>query len=248
MKKVISSCLCLFFFISATMAQKGDWYTWSTGTSPAVHVTISGDEIVLDRTDPATRQGGISGRKSNEMEAEHLKILKKVEKNARTYLIFQSFDGLYFVTTLQKSPSGDAVLMYCADGAEDGYKGLNEALDGISKDKGSDFYITLFKKEVIDAERRKGSVSKISEQEFATALQAFSDKMDKFWQDRGYGRFEPYHGFVNLIYGNAFATAFGDKYSKLSLITRELKTPINNYSNNPDIRRRLESAGFLKSE
>ncbi len=91
-------------------------------------------------------------------------------------------------------------------------------------------------------------MSKITEQEFGAALQAFNDRMDKFWQDRGYGHFEPYHSFMNLIYGNAFATAFGDKYSKLSLITKELKTPINNYSNNPDIRRRLESAGFLKTE
>ncbi len=124
MKKIISCCLCLFFFISATMAQKGDWYTWSTGITPAVHVTISNDEIVLDRTDPATKQGGISGRKSNEMAAEHLQILKKVVKNNRSYLVFQSFDGLYFVTTLQKSPSGDTILMYCADGIEDGYKGL----------------------------------------------------------------------------------------------------------------------------
>ncbi|WP_147319800.1 hypothetical protein [Chitinophaga silvisoli] len=248
MKKIISSCLCLFFFISATMAQKGDWYTWSTGITPAVHVTISSDEMVLDRTDPATKQGGISGRKSNEMKAEHLQILKKVEKNNRSYLIFQSFDGLYFVTTLQKSPSGDSVLMYCADGIEDGYKGLNEALDAIAKDKGADFYITLFKKEVIDAERRKGPVSKITEQEFGAALQVFNERMDKFWQDRGYGHFEPYHGFMNLIYGNAFASAFGEKYSKLSLVTKELKTPISNYSNNPTIKRLLESAGFLKSE
>ncbi|MBP1650395.1 MAG: hypothetical protein H6Q26_552 [Bacteroidetes bacterium] len=248
MKKIISSCLGLFFFISAAMAQKGDWYTWSTGTTPAVHVTINGDEIVLDRTDPATKQGGISGRKSNDLEAEHLKIIKKVEKNDRTYLIFQSFDGLYFVTTLQKSPSGDSVFMYCADGIEDGYKGLNEALDGIKKDNGSNFYITLFKKEVIDAEKRKVPVSKITGSEFGTALQTFTDKMDKFWQDRGYGHFEPYHGFMNLIYGNAFANAFGNKYSKLSLITKELKTPIANYSNNPNIRKLLESAGFLKSE
>ncbi|WP_343673384.1 hypothetical protein [Chitinophaga sp.] len=248
MKRILSSCLCLFFFISAAMAQKGDWYTWSTGTTPAVHVTISGDEIVLDRTDPASRQGGISGRKSNNLEAEHLSIIKKVEKNNRTYLVFQSFDGLYFVTTLQKTPSGDSVLMYCADGIEDGYKGLNEALEAIGKDKGASFYITLFKKEVIDAEKRKGPVSKIKEQEFGAALQAFNDKMDKFWQDRGYGRFDPYHGFMNLIYGNAFANAFGDKYSKLSLITKELKIPINNYSNNPTIRRLLEAAGFLKSE
>lgn len=248
MKRVISSCFCLFFFISATMAQKGDWYTWSTGTTPAVHVTISSDEIVLDRTDPASKQGGISGRKSNDLEAEHLNILKKVEKNDRTYLIFQSFDGLYFVTTLQKTASGDSVLMYCADGCEDGYKGLNEAVDGIGKDKGKDFYITLFKKEVVDAERRKGSVSKITEQEFGVALEAFNKRMDEFWQDRGYGRFEPYHGFINLIYGNAFANAFGDKYSKLSLITKELKTPITNYSSKPNIHRLLEAAGFLKSE
>lgn len=248
MKRVISSCFSLFFFISATMAQKGDWYTWSTGITPAVHVTISSDEIVLDRTDPAARQGGISGRKSNDLEAEHLEILKKVEKNNRTYLIFQSFDGLYFVTTLQKTASGDSVRMYCADGSEDGYRGLNEALEGITKDKGTAFYITLFKKEVIDAERRKGPVSKITEGEFGAALQAFNNQMDKFWQDRGYGRYEPYHGFMNLIYGNAFANAFGDKYSKLSLIAKELKTPIANYSSNPTIHRLLESAGFLKSE
>lgn len=248
MKRIISSCFCLFFFISATTAQKGDWYTWSTGSTPAVHVTISSDEIVLDRTDPASRQGRISGRKSGDLEAEHLKILKKVEKNDRTYLIFQSFDGLYFVTTLRKTASGDSVLMYCADGSEDGYKGLNEALDGIAKDKGSAFYITLFKKEVVDAERRKGPVSKITEEEFRAALEGFNNKMDKFWQDRGYGRYEPYHGFMNLIYGNAFANAFGNKYSKLSLITKELKTPIANYSSNPNIHRLLESAGFLKSE
>lgn len=244
MKVFSSICLCLILSVSAAMAQKGEWYTWSTGSSPVTHLTISKDEIMVELT-PVGKQGGINGRTNKGETAEHLKIVKRVEKNDRNYYVFQSFDGLYFTVTFKDA--GDSLLMYCADGADDGYKGLNEAVDGINKDKGTDFYITLLKKEVVDGEMRKGSVAKISEQEFGTALQSFNTKMEQFWQDRGYGRYEPYHGFMNLIYGNAFANAFGDKYSKLSLSMKELKIPIEQYKGNPTIKRLLESAGFLKS-
>lgn len=238
MKAFSGICLCLLLFISGAMAQKGEWYTWSTGSSPVTRLTISKDEIILE--------GTTNGRMNKEKTAEHLKIVKRVEKNDRNYYIFQSFDGLYF--TVSFKDAGDSVLMYCADGADDGYKGLNEAVDGINKDKGTDFFITLLKKEVVDKEMRKGAVAKITEQEFGAALQNFSTRMDQFWQARGYGRYEPYHGFMNLIYGNAFSNAFGDKYSKLSLTMKELKIPIERYKGNTTIKRLLESAGFLKGE
>ena len=243
--------LCLYLSMllpMTTMAQKGDWYTWCTGTNPVTHIIIGDDEMVIDRTDPSSRQGGINGRMNKSEPAEHLSIEKKVTKGDRVYLIFQSFDGLYFIATIQRTNSSDSLRMYCADGVEDGYKSLGEAIIAIPKDTGRDFYITLFKQKVLDAEKRKPSVSKISEQEFGTALQTFNDWMDHFWQDRGYGRYEPYHSFMNLIYGNAWANAVGDKYSKLSLIAKELRVPVNNYKSNTTIKRLLESAGFLKEE
>lgn len=237
MKAFTGICLCFTLFISNAMAQKGDWYTWSTGASPVTHVTISKDEIVLEA---ATT----NGRMHKEKTAEHIKVVKRVENNDRNYYIFQSFDGLYF--TVSFKDMGDSVLMYCADGADDGYKGINEAVAGVNKDKGIDFFITLVKKEVVDKEMKKASVAKITEEEFGAALQNFTSRMDQFWQDRGYGRYEPYHGFMNLIYGNAFGNAFGDKYSKLSLTMKELKVPIAAYKENTTIKRLLGSAGFLK--
>jgi hypothetical protein len=245
MKAFSGICLCFILLASGAMAQKGEWYTWSTGSSPVTHLSISKDEIVLELT-PVGKQGGINGRTKKEDTSEHLKIEKRVEKNDRNYLIFQSFDGLYFAVSFKES--GDSLLMYCADGADDGYKGLNEALEGINKDKGTDFFITLLKKEAVDKEMKKGSVARITAEEFGAALQNFTTRMDQFWQARGYGRYEPYHGFMNLIYGNAFANAFGDKYSKLSLTTKELKVPIESYKGNTTIKRLLESAGFLKGQ
>ena len=246
--KFLLSIYLLILCLRPAYGQKGDWYTYSTGKQPFCHLVFGDDELVVDRTDPVFREEGISGRKKMDNEADHIQVLKKITKNNRIYLIFQSFDGLYFCTTFLYFKAQDSLLMYCADGVDDGYKSLAEAVAAINKDKGQDFSITLYKKEKLDQQLRKQPISKITEQDFGAGLQKFSDRMDKFWQDRGYGRFEPYHGWMNLIYGNAFANGFDEKYNKLSLTGKQLSVPISNYSGNTGIKRLLESAGFLKSE
>lgn len=243
-------CLCFLLLLtsSATFAQKGDWYTYSTGKAPLCHLTINDDELLVERMDPAFRQVKMAGQKGKSAEQEHIPILKKVNANDKFYLIFLSDDNLYFCTTFKYFRKQDSLQMFCANGADDGYKTPELAIAAAKKDTGSQFSIVLFRKEQLQEQKRRIPISKITEAEFRTALQLFTQQMDQFWQFRGYGRYEPYHAWTNLIYGNAFAASFDPRFDKLSLDAKNLKAPITQYGNDPAIKKLLQDAGLLADE
>ncbi|SFE77384.1 hypothetical protein SAMN05518672_11041 [Chitinophaga sp. CF118] len=241
---------CFYFLLlliaPAAFAQKGEWYTYSTGKAPLCHLTINDDELIVERMDPAFRQVKMMGQPGKDGEQEHLKIIKKVNANDRVYMIFLSADNLYFCTTLKYFRKQDSLQMFCADGADDGYKTQDEAVAAAKKDTGTHFSITLFRKEQLQEQKRHTPVAKITEAEFRDALQQFTQYMDQFWQYRGYGRYEPYHTWTNLIYGNAFAASFDPRFDKLSLNAKNLKTPIAQYGNDPAIKKLLQDAGLVE--
>lgn len=243
----LACCLLLLWTALPASAQKGDWYTYSIGEAPVCHIRISDEELVVERMDPAYRQVKLAGSGGNIPAVEHIEV-KRINANGRIYFINLSADNLYFCTTFKYFKEQDFLLMYCADGIDDGYKTMEEAMAAVKKDTGSHFSITLSRKDKMDAQKRKVPVTKISEEEFSTALQGFTRQMDQFWQYRGYGRFEPYQTWMNLIYGNAFAGGFDDKFNKLSLTASNLKTPISSYSGNPTVKKLLQDAGLAGGE
>lgn len=243
-------CLCFLLLLttSAAFAQKGDWYTYSTGKAPLCHLTINEDELLVERMDPAFRQVKMVGQAGKSPEQEHIAILKKVNANDKLYLIFLSDDNLYFCTTFKYFKKQDSLEMFCANGADDGYKTLEEAVAAAKKDTGTQFSIVLYRKEQLQAQKHHTPVSKITEAEFRNALQQFTQRMDQFWQYRGYGRYEPYNAWTNLIYGNAFAASFDPRFDKLTLDAKNLKTPISQYGNDPAIKKLLQEAGLLADD
>jgi hypothetical protein len=231
-----------------TFAQKGDWYTYSTGKAPLCHLTINDDELLIEQMDPAFRQVKMMGQTAKNAVQEHIAILKKVNANDKVYMIFLSDDNLYFCTSFKYFKKQDSLQMFCANGADDGYKTPEEAVSAAKKDTGSQFSVVLFRKEQLQEQKRRTPIAKISEAEFRTALQQFNERMDQFWQYRGYGRYEPYHAWMNLIYGNAFAASFDPRYDKLSLDAKNLKAPISQYGNDPAIKKLLQDAGLLADD
>lgn len=240
--------LLLLFIAPAAFAQRGDWYTFSTGKAPLCHIAIDDNELIVERMDPAFRQAKIAGQAGKGNEDEHIKIVKKVNTDDRVHIIHLSDDNLYFVTTLQYFRKGDSLLMYSADGSDDGYKTVEEAVAAAKRDTGSHFAILLYRKEQLQEQKRFTPIAKISEPEFKAALQQFTQRMDQFWKYRGYGRYEPYHTWTNLIYGNAFAASFDPKYDKLTLDAKNLKTPIAQYGQDPAIKKLLQDAGLIAEE
>lgn len=228
-------------------AQKGDWYTFTTGNVPVCHLKISDDELVLESTGAPSRQARLAGAAGRGAGAERIAV-KRVFNKGRMYTIHLSDDNLYFCTTFKYFKEKDSLVMFCADGVDNGYRSMQEALAAIKKDTGTHFSITLYKMEQLNLQKRKPSVIKATEEEFSTGLERFARQMDLFWQYRGYGRYEPYYSWMNLIYGNAFAAAFSDKFNPLSLDTRNLKTPISRYGNNPAVRKQLQDAGLIPEE
>jgi hypothetical protein len=245
---MIRYCFLLLFISSAAFAQRGEWYTYSTGKAPLCHLTINDDEMIVERMDPAFRQVKMMGRTSKADEQEHMEIVKKVNANDRVYMIHLSSDNLYFCTTLKYFKKQDSLQMFCADGADDGYKSIDEAEAAARKDTGTHFSITLYRKEKLQSQKHYTPIAKITEEEFRTALQQFTQQMDQFWQYRGYGRYEPYHAWTNLIYGNAFAASFDPRFDKLTLDAKNLKAPITQYGNEPAIKKLLQDAGLLAED
>jgi hypothetical protein len=243
--KNLFHCLCLLLFAQAALAQSGDWYTYSTGTAPVCHVKLDDNSLLIERMDPAFRQQMLQGRPGADTPDNETLDARKLTSNGRIYYIFVSADNLYFCTTFQYFKKQDSLVMFCADGIDDGYTSVDQAIDAIKKDTGRHFMVTLYRKAHLDAQRRKQPITKITADEFTGALQQFNKTMDQFWQYRGYGRYEPYHGWMNLIYGNAFANAFDDKYNKLTLDAQHLKTPIAQYGANPDTKKLLQQAGLV---
>ena len=242
-------CLCfLLLLTSSAFAQRGDWYTYSTGKAPLCHLTINDDELLIEQMDPAFRQVKMMGQTAKNATQEHIAILKKVNANDKVYMIFLSDDNLYFCTSFKYFKKQDSLQMFCANGADDGYKTPEEAVAAAKKDTGSQFSIVLFRKEQLQEQKRRTPVAKITEAEFRNALQQFNQRMDQFWQYRGYGRYEPYHAWMNLIYGNAFAASFDARYDKLSLDAKNLKAPITQYGNDPAIKKLLQDAGLLADD
>jgi hypothetical protein len=243
-------CLCFLLLLttSAAFAQKGEWYTYSTGKAPLCHITINEDELLVERMDPAFRQVKMMGQTAKNAEQEHIVILKKVIAHDKIYMIFLSDDNLYFCTTFKYFRKQDSLQMFCADGADDAYKTLDEAVAATKKDTGTQFSIVLYRKEQLQEQKHHTPISKITEAEFRTALQQFTQQMDQFWQYRGYGRYEPYHAWTNLIYGNAFAASFDPRFDKLSLDAKNLKAPITQYGNDPAIKKLLVEAGLLADD
>jgi hypothetical protein len=237
---LIVSCM----LVSPVWAQKGDWYTFTTGTTPVCHLKIDDDELVLEGTGTPSRQTKLAGTAGRGSGAERLEV-KRVFNNGRMYMVHRSPDNIYFCTTFKYFKDRDSLVMFCADGVDDGYKSMQEALTAIKRDTGSHFSITLYKKEQLDAQKRKPPVTKATEEEFSAGLEQFAGQMDKFWQYRGYGRYEPYYSWMNLIYGNAFADAFRDKFNASTLDAKNLKVPISKYSGNPAVKKQLEEAGLL---
>jgi hypothetical protein len=241
-------CFLLLFITSSAFAQRGEWYTFSTGKAPLCHLTINDDDLIIERMDPAFRQVKIMGRTSKTDEQEKLEIVKKVNTNDKVYIIFLSEDNLYFCTTFKYFKKQDSLQMFCADGADDGYKSLDEAVAAAKKDTGTHFTITLYRKEKLQAQKRAIPIARIKEDEFKAALQLFTQQMDQFWQYRGYGRYEPYHAWANLIYGNAFAASFDPRYDKLTLDAKNLKAPITQFGNDPAMKKLLQDAGLIEPE
>jgi hypothetical protein len=241
-------CFLLLFIAPTVFAQRGEWYTFSTGKSPVCHLTIDEDSLIVERMDPAFRQMKMLGRTSKADEREHMEIVKKVNANDRVYMIHLSEDNLYFCTTLKYFKREDSLQMFCADGVDDGYKSIDEAVAAVKKDTGTHFSITLYRKEKLQSQKHAVPVAKITEEEFRAALQQFIQQMDQFWQYRGYGRYEPYHTWTNLIYGNAFAASFDPRFDKLTLDAKNLKTPITQYGNDPAIKKLLQDAGLLTDD
>jgi hypothetical protein len=163
-------------------------------------------------------------------------------------MIHLADDDLYFCTTFKYFKDRDSLVMFCADGVDDGYKTLQDAMSAIKKDTGSHFSITLYRKGQLDAQKRKAPITKISEEDFSTGLNRFILQMDQFWQYRGYGRFEPFYMWMNLINGNAFANAFNDRFNTLSLDAKSLQVPMDKYGSNPTIKKQLQDAGLLNTE
>ncbi len=246
----LSLRLCYLFvlcmLVSPLWAQKGDWYTFTTGSTPVCHLKIDDDELVLEGTGTPSRQGKLAGTASRGGGTERLEV-KRVFNRGRMYTVHLSSDNIYFCTTFQYFKNKDSLVMFCADGVDDGYKSMQEALTAIKKDTGTHFAVTLYKKEQLDAQKRKLPVTKATEEEFSAGLEQFAGRMDQFWQYRGYGRYEPYYSWMNLIYGNAFADAFRDKFNPLTLDGKNLKVPISKYSGNPAVKKQLQEAGLLPS-
>lgn len=240
--------LLLLITTSATFAQKGEWYTYSTGKAPLCKLTINEEELLMERMDPAFRQLKMMAQTAKNADQQHIPFLKKVNYHDRIYLIFLSDDNLYFCTTFQYFKKQDSLQMFCANGADDGYKTPEEAVAAAKRDTGSRFSIVLYRKEKLQEQKRLTPISKITEAEFRNALQLFTQQMDQFWQLRGYGRYEPYHAWTNLIYGNAFAASFDPRFDKLSLDAKNLKAPIEQYGNDPAIRKLLQEAGLLEDD
>jgi hypothetical protein len=240
-------CLCFLLLLttSAAFAQKGEWYTYSTGKAPLCHLTINDDELLVEQMDPAFRQVKMMGQTVRNAEQEHIAILKKVNAHDKVYMIFLSDDNLYFCTTFKYFKKQDSLQMFCANGADDGYKTVEEAIAAAKKDTGTQFSVVLYRKEQLQEQKRRTPISKISAAEFQQALQQFTQRMDQFWQYRAYGRYEPYHSWMNLIYGNAFANSFDPGFDKLTLDAKNLKTPITQYGNDPAIKKLLQDAGLL---
>ncbi|SHN02457.1 hypothetical protein [Chitinophaga sp. CF418] len=243
----ISLCSLLCMLISPVFAQKGDWYTFTTGNAPVCHLKIDDDELIVDNTDGPSRQVKLAGAPGKGSGEERLEV-RRVFDNGRMYTIHLSDDNVYFCTTFQYFKRQDSLVMFCADGVDNGYKTMQEALAAIRKDTGSHFSITLYKKEQLDALKRKQPITKATEEEFSAGLEKFTRQMDQFWQYRGYGRYEPYYAWMNLIYGNAFADAYRDKFNPLTLDAKNLKDPISKYSANPAVKKQLQDAGLLPAE
>lgn len=244
----ISLCYLLCLLVSPVFAQKGDWYTFTNGNEPVCHLLIDDDELIVGNAETPSRQLKLAGAPGKGSGGNERLEVKRVFDNGRMYTIHLSDDNIYFCTTFQYFKRQDSLVMFCADGVDDGYKTMQEALAAIKKDTGSHFCITLYKKEQLDALKRKPPVTKATEEEFSAGLEQFTRRMDQFWQYRGYGRYEPYYSWMNLIYGNAFADAFRDKFNPLSLDARNLKGPISKYSANPAVKKQLQDAGLLPAD
>ncbi|MBW8684447.1 hypothetical protein [Chitinophaga rhizophila] len=228
-------------------AQKGDWYTSTAGASPICHIKISDDELVIGDAGIPSREVKLAGGGKKDDGLVHIAV-KRMNANGRTYMFHMSEDDLYFCTTFKYFKEQDSLVMFCADGADDAYKTLQDAMNAARKDTGSHFSITLYRKERLDAQKRKIPISKVSEQGFSEGLTRFTGEMDKFWQYRGYGRYEPFYLWMNLINGNAFANAFSDQYNPLTLDAKNLKVAITKYGSNPAIKKQLQDAGLLSEE
>jgi len=233
-----------FLMVTPALAQKGDWYTYTTGPSPVVQLKIDDRELIVGSTGAPSKKARLAGTGAVNDGAMHIEI-KRINANDRFYLINLSEDNLYFVTTFKYFRKEDSLQMYCADGVDDGYRTMADAMKAIKKDTGSHFVITLFRQEQLDAQKRKTPITKATEEEFSGGLTRFTQQMDRFWQYRGYGRFEPYYTWMSLIYGNAFAGSFSDQFNPLSLDAKNLKVPISKYSSNPTLKKQLEDAGLL---
>ena len=233
----------------SSFAQKGDWYTLTTGAVPVCHIKIDDDELAVENAGTPSREVKLAGAggKGKADAMEHIEV-KRINADGRFYMILLSEDNLYFCTTFKYFKDRDSLVMYCADGVDDGYKTMQEALSAVKKDTGSHFSITLYRREQLDAQKRKTPISKVTEQDFSAGLTSFSQQMDRFWQYRGYGRYEPFYLWMGLIYGNAFGNAFNDGYSTLSLDAKNLKVPIGKYGTNPTIKKQLEDAGLGGTE
>ena len=239
-------CLLILWTIPAA-AQKGDWYTYSTGKASVCHIKIDDEELLVERMDPAFRQLKLAGAAGKTEVAEKIEV-KRINANGRSYFIHLSFDNLYFCTTFKYFKKEDSLQMYCADGIDDGYQTMQDVMAAIKKDTGTHFSITLYRKEKLDEQKRKQPITKVTEEEFSAGLQGFTSRMDQFWQYRGYGRYEPFQTWMGLIYGNAFAEGFDDKFNKLSLTATNLKKPISAFGNNPAIKKQLKDAGLLEED
>jgi len=233
-----------FFMAVPALAQKGDWFTFTTGTSPVCQLKIDDGELIVGGTGAPSKKIKLAGTGARGDDAMHMEV-KRVNANDRFYMIYLSDDNLYFVTTFKYHKKQDSLQMYCADGVDDGYKTMADAMKAIKKDTGSHFVITLYKQEQLDAKKRKAPVTKATEEEFSAGLSRFTQQMDQFWQYRGYGRFEPYYAWMSLIYGNAFANAFSDQFNPMTLDAKNLKVPISKYGSSPAVKKQLEDAGLL---
>jgi hypothetical protein len=243
----MKNCFYLLLLLTApAFAQRGDWYTYSTGKAPLCHIVINDDELIVERMDPAFKQVKMAGTAGKGSDDEHIKILKMITTGDKVHIIHLSADNLYFCTTLQYFRVGDSLQLYCADGPDDGYKTMEEAVAAAQKNEGQHFAVLLYRREQLEEQKRFIPISKITEAEFRNALQQFSQHMDQFWKYRGYGKYEPFHLWTNLIYGNAFATSFDPRYNKLSLDASNLKEPIAAYGSDPAVKKLLQDAGLVE--
>lgn len=247
-KKMLTLLSCLFLLSSWCLAQiKGEWYTYTTGNGPIAQLTISEKNISLSNQDigfrPLRNYNSANARTDNE---EKITVIKDFNTKGKTYLVHVSYDSLFFCTSFRYDKSNKILWMYCADGTDNGYKSLNELQDAIKKDTGSHFAIALYRKDDMEKQLSLKSITSINKEIFSTALQSFNTSMDQFWQYRGYGRYEPFHSWMNLIFGNAWANAFPDTFNKQSLTPKNINALIRKYEKDPDVRKLLIAAGLIQ--